>query len=228
MDADEIVSNLDRVQPFFQPIFSADEHRVAGYEILGRFFANEKYVSLGPFLTDETIPEEYRINVDNHILEKALIKMGNDDNYLIFINRDPRLLMVDHGEGFLEIIKKHVNPDHYHRIVIELTDIHSDDILEKVQHVLTYYRTYGIKIALSRLGEETRLNRIAKLSPQVLKVNFNQLRISGGDSAQVVLFSLSLLARKIGASLLFEHIEQNYQLRYAWKNGGRLYQGYFS
>ena len=42
-----------------------------------------------------------------------------------------------------------------------------------------------------------------------------------------VLFSLSLLARKIGATLLFENIEMSFQLQFAWKNGGRYYQGFY-
>ena len=36
-----------------------------------------------------------------------------------------------------------------------------------------------------------------------------------------------MLARKIGASLLFENIEINFQLQFAWLNGGRYYQGYY-
>ena len=39
--------------------------------------------------------------------------------------------------------------------------------------------------------------------------------------------SLGVLARKIGAVLLFEGIETVYQLQYAWNNGGRYYQGFY-
>ena len=41
MDPLEVLTNLDNVVPFFQPIFSADEHRIIGYEILGRYLTNE-------------------------------------------------------------------------------------------------------------------------------------------------------------------------------------------
>ena len=40
------------------------------------------------------------------------------------------------------------------------------------------------------------------------------------QSYQDVLYSLSLLARKMGVTLLYEDIEASYQLQYAWRNGG--------
>ena len=112
--------------------------------------------------------------------------------------------------------------------VLELSDtIHKMDNVEPLQHVLAYYRTYGIKIAFDHLGEHSQLDKIAQLSPNILKVNVEEIRMSGGDSYQVILFSLSMLARKIGASLLFENIETGFQFRFAWKNGGRYYQGHY-
>ncbi|MFP3440868.1 EAL-associated domain-containing protein, partial [Pantoea sp. SIMBA_133] len=42
-----------------------------------------------------------------------------------------------------------------------------------------------------------------------------------------VLYALSMLGRKIGATLLFEGIEAIGQLKYAWENGGRYYQGHY-
>ncbi|RFU69900.1 EAL domain-containing protein [Bacillus sp. V59.32b] len=225
MDAMEILTNPEKVQPVFQPIFSADEHRVIGYEILGRF---QHDISLGPFFHDQTIPEEYRIDVDNLLLEKALQQIvKNDENFLIFINRDPNLLLFDQGESFLEMIHKYLKPSEIGRVVLELSDTDYSHNLERLQHLLAYYKTYGIKIAIDHLGEESHLDRIAQMSPHILKINLDKLRKTGGDAFQVILFSLGMLARKIGANLLFEHIEQDYQLRFAWKNGARYYQGFY-
>ncbi|RFU63452.1 EAL domain-containing protein [Peribacillus glennii] len=228
MDAMEILTEVERIQPFYQPIFSADEHRVIGYEILGRFSRGKEHISLGPFFQDPSIPEEYRIDVDNYVLESALRKiLANEENFLIFINRDPNLLLFDHGENFLDILKKYLQPDQMQRVVLEISDTDYSHNLEPLQHLLTYYKTYGIKIALDHLGEESHLNRIAQISPHILKVNLDKLRKTGVDSYQVILFSLSMLARKIGANLLFEHIEQEHQLMFAWKNCARYYQGFY-
>ena len=37
MDALDILTDLENVIPYFQPIFSADEQRVIAYEVLGRY-----------------------------------------------------------------------------------------------------------------------------------------------------------------------------------------------
>ena len=228
MDAEKLLKNLDKVTPFFHPIFSADQHQVIGYEILGRYDDGGEYKSLGPFFHDYSVPEEYRIEVDNYVLEIALERIKDyGEDFLIFINRDPNLLMLDHGEEFMEILHRHFLPEEMNRVVIELSDTISPENFDPLQHVLAYFKTYGIKIAFDHLGEESQLDQIAQISPNILKVNLNQLRISGGDAYQVILFSLSMLARRIGANLLFENIESEYQLRFAWKNGGRYYQGFF-
>ncbi|WP_110929245.1 EAL domain-containing protein [Bacillus massiliglaciei] len=228
MDADKILANLDKVQPFFQPVFSADQHQVIGYEILGRYEEDGDYKSLGSFFHDGSIPGEYRVEVDNYILESALERIRDyDEEFLVFINRDPNLLMMDHGEEFMEILKRHFQPEDLGRIVLELSDTIKAETFDPLQHVLAYYKTYGIKVAFDHIGEHSQLDKIAQISPNILKVDAEKLRMAGGDSYRVILHSVSVLARKIGANLLFEHIETDYQLRFGWKNGGRYYQGYF-
>ena len=227
MNTEYVLGNLDKAMPYFHPVLSADEHRVAGYEVLGRIAEGNTVRSLGSFLLDETVQAEHRIKVDNLLLDKALSHAaGMEGDFLLFINRDPLLLMADHGEEFLKIVLKHFPGENASRIVLELTDSDYEGILDQLQHVLAYFKTYGIKIAIDHSGSESHLDRIVQISPHILKINLDQLQSSGGESAQVILSSLGYLARKIGASLLFNHIETSYQLRYAWKNGGRYYQGF--
>lgn len=231
MDALDILTNLEQVVPFFQPIFSADEHRIIGYEVLGRIETESGFESLGPFFLDETIPDEYRLDVDNFVLKKALEKATIlEDDVLLFINRDAGLLMADDGEKLLDILREYEERGiSLERIVIELTERNYTGDYEQLCHLLNYYRTYGIKIAIDKLGEDSsQLDQIGQLSPNILKINLMELRSMNTTSAfQDILYSLSILARKIGATLLFENIESGYQLQFAWKHGGRYYQGYY-
>ncbi|MFL6557285.1 MAG: diguanylate phosphodiesterase, partial [Bacillus sp. (in: firmicutes)] len=64
MDALEILSDLENVFPYFQPIFSADEQSVIAYEVLGRYESEGKIISLGAFFQDDQIPDEYKFEVD--------------------------------------------------------------------------------------------------------------------------------------------------------------------
>lgn len=231
MDALDIMTNLDCVFPYFQPIFSADEHRVIGYEVLGRFKSSEGVISLGPFFLDRQVPEEYRNEVDQLVLTKALEKATTlDSDILLFINRDADLLMYDDAEQFLELLKQYEKAGvALNRIVIEIIDRHFLGDLEHLDHRLKFFRTYGIKIAIDKLGTEgSLLDRIGEIAPDILKVDLQALRSNNtGPEYQNILYSLSMLARKIGATLLFENIEMIHQLQFAWRNGGRYFQGFF-
>ncbi|WNS76988.1 EAL-associated domain-containing protein [Bacillus sp. DTU_2020_1000418_1_SI_GHA_SEK_038] len=231
MDALEILTDLDHVFPYFQPIFSADELRVTGYEILGRYKGENGVVSLGPIFLDESIPEEYRLEIDHTVLRKALEKaLLLEDDILLFINKDADLLMFDNAESFLSILFEYQEKGiKLNRIVLESTErVYKGDV-EHLDHLLNYIRTYDIKIAIDNMGNErSHLDRIGQISPNILKVDLNELRSTA--SAHIlhdILLSISLLARKIGATLLFKNIEMVYQLQFAWRNGGRYYQGYY-
>lgn len=232
MDPLDIMTNLEKVVPYYQAIFSADEQRVIGYEVLGRIQLNDDIQSLGPFFQDENVPDDYRIEVDDYILHNSIeefLRM-KDPELLLFINRDANLLMIDHGESFLQILIEKKNSGlKLEQIVLEITEHNFKGDAEQLYHLLTYYRTYGIKIAIDNIGKaSSNLDRIGLLSPDILKIDLHPLRLtSPPQSYYDVLYSISLLARKIGATLLYEDIEVNFQLQYAWKNGGRYYQGYF-
>ncbi|WP_404331326.1 EAL-associated domain-containing protein [Mesobacillus maritimus] len=231
MDALDILTDLENVIPFFQPIFSADEHRIVAYEILGRYQTEDGPISLGPFFQDKEIPEEYRLEVDLTVLDKAFKKAVHlEKDILYFINRDAELLIHDEDEKLLQLIlsfgEQGLTPK---QIVLEVSERNADGELEDLGHLLSYYRTYGMKIAIDKMGNDSsHLDRISQLEPDILKVDLQVMKsTAAGPAYQNILFSLSMLARKIGAALLFENIETVFQLQFAWRNGGRYYQGFY-
>ncbi|WHY87911.1 EAL-associated domain-containing protein [Neobacillus novalis] len=231
MDALEILSDLENCFPYFQPIFSADEQRVIAYEVLGRYQSEGNIISLGPFFQDDQIPDEYKFEVDLLLVNKALEKaLELDEEITIFLNRNAELLMYRNGEPFLqELLAFEKRGLSLKRIVLEISDRNYEGDLDQFDHLLQYYRTYGIKIAIAGINNESLyFERIGQLEPDILKINLQALKSTAtGINFNDVLFSLSLLARKIGAALLFENIEMSYQLQFAWKNGGRYYQGFY-
>jgi EAL domain-containing protein (putative c-di-GMP-specific phosphodiesterase class I) len=232
MDPLDVIANIEKVIPYFQPVFSADEHKIIGYEVLGRIVQNKgEAESLGSFFTGTDIPDEFKIEVDERVTRRALDQfLTADQEVLIFINRDARLIMVDHGASFLELLLEYKEKGiQMNRIVLELSEKTFLGDFEQLVHVLLYYKTYGIKVAIDNVGSSMgELDRLSQFSPDILKVDLSQLRNDAGNKLyKDILFSLSMLARKIGASLLFENIEINYQLQFAWLNGGRYYQGFY-
>lgn len=228
MDALEIMSNLDKVMPYYQPIFSADEHKIIGYEVLGRYIENGQVISLGDFFHDGDTPDDYRREVEDVILQKALDAFTNSKKEeMLFINRHAAGLVEDYGESFLAILDTYMDKGlKYEQIVLEISE---GDYSKSLDNILRYYKTLGIRLAVDHIGEvDGDIRHFAGSSPDILKVSLRALRKDAGDqSYKNIVYSLSMFARKLGASLLFETVEAEYQLQYAWKNGGRYYQGFY-
>ncbi|OEH94227.1 EAL domain-containing protein [Bacillus solimangrovi] len=232
MDPLDILTNKDQAFPCFQPIYSADEHIVVGYEVLGRIHDGAIIRSLGSFFHDESVPDEYRLEVDDLILNKALKKLltEQNENVMLFINRDANLLMNDHGESLRKTLLHYREEGiSLNRIVIEVTEHDFIGDIDQLNHLFSYFKTYGIKLAIDNVGKDgSNLDRLRLLNPDILKIDLQMLKQTGEvRTYQDVLFSISMLARKIGAELMYEDIETEFQLQYAWRNGGRYYQGYF-
>ncbi|WLR52114.1 EAL-associated domain-containing protein [Bacillus tianshenii] len=232
MDPLDILTNKEHILPYFQPIFSADEHRVAGYEVLGRIQDGDHIRSLGPFFHDESIPEEYRLEIDDLVLHMALDRLleDEDNSLIVFINRDANLLMPDRGESLLSILLSYRERGlSLNRVVIEVSEHDFTGDIETLNHLFTYFRTYGIQLAVDNVGKDgSNLDRLRLLQPDIFKVDLRMLKkTSDARTYQDVLYSLSMLARKIGAALMYEDIEAEFQLQYAWRHGGRYYQGYY-
>ncbi|MRX73782.1 EAL domain-containing protein [Bacillus lacus] len=229
MDPLDVITNIESISPHYGAIFSADEQSVIGYEVVGKIVVDGTEESLGAFLQDESVPDEYRLEVEDKIARKALNYLPNAaPSVFIFLHRDVNLLMSDQGERFLSLLKEFEKQGcSLDRIVLDIKADKYHGDMKSLVHLLTYYRTYGIKVSIHHSGgESSNLNRIGLLSPDILKIDLKPLTLTSvSQSYNDVLYSIVLLARKIGADLLYKDIEMNFQLRYAWKNGGRYFQG---
>lgn len=226
MDAIEVLTNLNQLKANFQPIFSADEHLVVAYEISGEYENGDELFNLNTFAYDEEIPEEYRVEVAHKILHLGLQQLAeNTKNVDIYIPYNANLLMLDYGDGFFDIVKEYIPEEELKRIVLVISEHDFKGEIDDLNNILRYFRTYGIKIAINQVGPESHLDYITMLAPNILKLNIEQLNYDSWSAQNDLTNSIGGLARKIGANVLFEGIENVYQLQFAWKNGGRYYQG---
>lgn len=230
MDALDVIENLHNVKPVYQPIISAIRHNVAGYEVLGQYYNETEWESLAEFFLDNEVPDEFKVEVDQHLLKAAITDMleQGKEGYL-FINRTAGQLMVNDGDDLLQmLIEFDQKGFSMERIVIEVTEHDFDEEFERLHHLLLYYKTYGIQVAVDRVGaKSSNIDRIRQLEPHILKIDTRIIRKYNAEGFQDIMHSLSMLARRIGAALLFEYIEDDFQLHFAWKHGGRYYQGFY-
>lgn len=230
MDPLDIIDNMDKLMPVFQPIVSAVKHEVIGYELLGRYTENGEPKSLGSFFNDPEVPDEFKTEVDQKLLEMALDRLlAQDSECLLFINRNARQLMEGDGEVFLKALLEYQKRGFpLERIVLEITEHDFNDDFDTLNHLLLYFKTYGIQIAVDHVGaKSSNIDRIRQLRPHILKIDMSISRHHQPDAFQDIIHSLSMLAHRIGARLLYEYIEDNHQLYFAWKHGGHYYQGYY-
>ncbi len=123
MDAIEVLTNLDQIHGYFQPIFSADAHTVIAYEISGQLQIEGQQINLKDFVNNEDIPEEYRIDMEHKILHAALVKIDEIAPELdIYIPSNPNVLMQDFGESHFNIIQQYIREEDFHRIVLVVSE----------------------------------------------------------------------------------------------------------
>ncbi|RCW72015.1 EAL domain-containing protein [Saliterribacillus persicus] len=231
MDPLDVMLELKKVKPYFQAIFSADSHEVIGYEVLGRIEIDNKVKSLGGFFHDPTVPDEFKIEVDQHIQGLALEKfIENGQDSLLFLNIQANYLSNNIDNNFIDKFLNYQEKGlDLTNVVLEITEHDFSGDLSSLSNTLKYLKTMGIKIAIDDLGTgASNLDRISLLEPDILKVDLLALQNETMSTAyHGVIYSLSLLARKLGAELLFEGVETAYQFHYAWRKNGRYYQGFF-
>jgi EAL domain-containing protein (putative c-di-GMP-specific phosphodiesterase class I) len=233
MDALEVLMNVNKIVPYFQPILSATKQKVIGYEVLGRIIIDNEVISLGDFFNNESIPDEYVMEVDEHIQHLAFnYYCQSKESTNLFINCNANILMNDHDytEKLINRIKGYETRGlKFQNIILEIREHEYRGDISQLGHLIMYLKSLGIKIAIDDVGKGgSNLDRIAQLEPDILKVDLNFIKGSTISQAhRDVLFSLSTFARKMGTTLLFEGIGDLTKLNAAWRNGGRYYQGYY-
>lgn len=218
----EVLTNLQQIDVRYQPIYSADAHIVEGYEISGAL----EGADIPAFLCDEDVPIEYRIEVEQLMIEKALSRFTEEGLSVdVYIPINPNLFMVDFGESYFTLIQKYVSEEQLNRIVLTMAEHVYNDEIEQLHHAVRYLKTYGIKLCLCDISSETHLDYVLLLKPHILKIDITMLDYNSWGANNDLFTTISALSLRIGSSLLFDQIETVYHMQSAWKNGGRYYVG---
>lgn len=222
MDVLEIIDHLDEIEILFEPVYSADEHIIVAYEVIGQI----SNIDVVEFTYNESIPTDIRVEVEQFFISKAIEKsldVLKDVN--LYLPCNPNLLMEDFGESYFEIIKDLVDEELLSHIylAISVRKYHGD--FNQLQHPVRYIRTYGVKVMLDHIGPESNLDQILMIEPAVLKINVSQLNYNAWGAQSHVFATIQAFSVKIGATLMFDNIQTDYQLHHAWKNGARYFKG---
>lgn len=229
MDPLDILIDLEQLLPYYKPIIRADKQLISGYEVIAYFLdENGRKQRLDWLFDDTSIPDEFRLEVNQYIHQKAIEKklQENYPGYLSFYY-DAELLVRDNGETFINLLHDYQeNGLDLNKIILEIKDICLTGNMDQLNHIIKYLKTLGVKISIELAYPNGSLNQLAILHPSFIKVDTSFLKDDFLPHLyKDVYFGVSMLSRKIGASLLFKGIRSYNQLNFAWKSGGEYYQG---
>lgn len=222
----EMLDKLDQIEVLFEPIYSADGHRVVAYEVIGQVEGEKSVIDMAQLTYDNEAPEDIRAEIEQLFVRKSLQSVTHLlDEVGLYIPCNPSLLMLDFGESYFSMLKEMVSEEKLPNITLVMTEHKYKGNIKQLHHLVRYIKTYGVKIALADVGSETNLENLLMLEPTVLKINVDQLNYGMWGSQNHVFATIRSLAIRMGTQLLIENIDTPYQLQQGWKNGARFYKG---
>ena len=170
----EIISG-EKIIVHFQPILSARNHSIIGFEGLVRGRCRNGDLIPPICLFDAAQENGLVTELDRLCREKVLATFRNiqhlQRNSLLFINLETSFLSSDIvGSGYLlnQVMRHNVTPSN---VIIEIVESRTDDVDALVRFV-NNYRDHGLNIALDDVGTgDSNFERISLLRPNIIKVD---------------------------------------------------------
>lgn len=219
-----------RLASAFQPILSAEDYRVAGYEALLRVYGSGA-TALSPWgLFSLAADESRRVQLDRLCRSLHLLNFpARHQAGRVFLNVRPRLLReagAGQAPGFGPIIEHTGLPAR--RVVLEFTPEGLEDEALLGQ-ALEHYRALGHEVALDGFGRHhCNLDRLWDWLPDIVKLDRRILAGASADARSRLHFArLIAVIHGLGAKVVVQGIERWEQLDIALQAGADLVQGYY-
>ena len=212
LDAPELLT------PVFQPVVDLATGRVAGYEGLSRFPAEDGR------RPDEWFDLARRCGLGPQLQALALKRMleipGRPNGTWLSLNLDAGALATGPVQGAL--------PDDLRDIVIEVTEQELPPDDDALQRTLAALRGRGARIALDDAGAGyAGLQHVVRIRPEIIKLDRSLVRGVDEDAERLALIeSFAAFSSRTGAALCAEGIETDEELRVLVDARVDLGQGY--
>lgn len=224
---------LPDLVPHFQPIVNLSSGLIYGYELLGRYRQANRISSLGPFFHDTLIREDEKKSVDRHIrrlgMQHVLAHAAGDEYVKLFININPAWIL-EYREQIRKMQTLHLidelgfNP---RQLVVEITEqaIATTDI-HYLNRLIDQYRERGLQIAIDDFSL-LDIDRLLLIKPEILKIDKMLLTHAlANREYRCFLIHISNLCLELGIALVYEGIEQVFEVELALDCGATMLQGY--
>ena len=231
LDACGLIEILEakRFVSWFQPILSATDGAVVGYESLLRGRRSDGSLMFPGEIFALAGDNDLLFQVDRQARESALrCAAAEGIASHLFVNFVPTAIYdpvhcLQSTVGWAS--KLGFDPG---RLVFEVVETERVGDLDHLKRILDFYRDAGYRVALDDVGSGyASLNLLATLKPDIIKIDMEIVRgIDADPQRQSVFRALVGIARDLGIQVLAEGIETQAELAYVVGEGADLVQGY--
>lgn len=210
----------------FQPIVDVNERRIWGYEALVRGPAGESAYSVLSQLTDDQL---YRFDQAARVLAiETAGRLFEDPQARLSINFMPNAVYEPRAciQKSLAAARRANFPAQ--NLMFEFTENERMNDPVHVEAIVRAYKELGFWTALDDFGAGyAGLNLLARLQPNLIKIDMELLRNIDRDHAkQVIVAGVAAMARQLGVMVLAEGVETEAELTVLRAAGISLFQGY--
>lgn len=224
---DEILDgmNLGKIYPVFQPIFSLEDMRIKGYELLIRW--KDKQISPEDIIR---VSEELGlIREINDFLSRKISEISwKLPKYFFSFNINVRSILEDKiFNSILENMQKYmINPT---RICFEISEKSDYKEISKAKERLSEIRRMGFLIALDDFGSpQTLISHIKDIPADIIKIDKEILKAIDGkdDILRMIVEGIVYISHKTGKNVVIEGIEMESELKLARELKCDMAQGF--
>ena len=211
----------------FQPIVDVGAHRVWGYEALVRGPAGEGAHSVISQLTDAQL---YRFDQSARVLAiETAGRLFTDPAARLSINFMPNAVYEPRAciQKSLAAARRANFPAE--NLMFEFTENERMASPDHVERIVKSYKELGFSTALDDFGAGyAGLNLLARLQPNLIKIDMELLRdIHRSSAKQVIVSGVAAMARQLDIEVLAEGVENEAEFTVLRSAGINLFQGYY-
>ena len=68
----ELLDKLDQIEILYEPIYSADGHRIIAYEVIGQVESENNVINIEKFTYEKDVPADIRAEIEHLFVRKSL------------------------------------------------------------------------------------------------------------------------------------------------------------
>lgn len=220
-----------RIETWFQPVISATDNSIWGYECLMRGRKTNGDLVSAPQLLDWAKQESLTFMLDRVCREIHLENAGRQNlgvtvkfliNFLPTAIYQPEFCL---ASSMAATLRSGLKPE---QIIFEVVETEKVEDNARLQKILEFYRQNGFGVALDDMGSGySGLSLLADLKPDLVKIDREIVSKSVASKYHFdICASLARLGKENGQMVLAEGVETEQEKELMDKIGVDLYQGY--